>query len=112
MALTFTNYQHAAHRTAFYGDHISPKFCYAAFGVAGEAGEIIEKVKKIWRDHQGTIDPTDLQALGKEIGDCLWYLAELSTVLGLSLDDLATSNLEKLQDRQRRQQLSGSGDNR
>lgn len=71
-----------------------------------------KKIKKIWRDRGGIPIPEDIEAVKKEMGDCLWYLAELATGLGLSFDEVAVANLTKLRDRQQRQQLAGSGDNR
>ncbi|MGH2741150.1 MAG: MazG nucleotide pyrophosphohydrolase domain-containing protein, partial [Thermoleophilaceae bacterium] len=52
------------------------------------------------------------EALGAELGDVLWYVAQLATEAGLDLDELAQANLDKLQSRQRRAVLQGSGDSR
>jgi NTP pyrophosphatase (non-canonical NTP hydrolase) len=50
--------------------------------------------------------------MAKELGDVLWYVAQLASELGLELEDIARENLEKLSSRQRRGVLSGSGDER
>lgn len=80
---------------------------YCALGLCGESGEYAEKVKKAIRD--GTWD-TKLAAL--ELGDVLWYLTCSAMEIGLSLDTIAQMNLRKLQDRQARGVLKGSGDER
>lgn len=67
-----------------------------------------EKIKKHIRG-DGALAVDDL---GKEIGDILWYLASLSTELGLDLGEIAAGNNRKLLDRKRRRKLKGSGDNR
>ena len=69
-------------------------------------------VKKIFRDRNGRV--TDATALRSplELGDVLWYLAELCTQLGVSLDDIAAANLKKLEDRTARGKLAGDGDDR
>lgn len=81
-------------------------------GLNGEAGEVAEKVKKIIRDKGGVISPEDKQELAKEAGDVLWYLAVLAHDLDMSLEQIATANLHKLQSRQARGVLGGAGDNR
>lgn len=80
---------------------------YPALGLAGESGEVAEKIKKWLRD-----DTFDLDAIKKELGDVLWYIASLSADLGLTLEDVAQTNLDKLFSRKERNVLSGSGDNR
>lgn len=80
---------------------------YTALGLCGEAGEYAEKVKKYIRD--GMFDPHGAMM---ELGDVLWYLAAAADELGYSLGDVATFNLEKLRDRQLRNALGGSGDDR
>ena len=93
-------------------DAISLSWIYPALGLAGEAGEVLEKLKKAIRDKQGYISESDLLLIKKELGDVLWYVATLSSELGLSLDDVATTNLNKVKDRKRRGTTSGSGDER
>jgi NTP pyrophosphatase (non-canonical NTP hydrolase) len=83
---------------------------YATLGLTNEAGEVAGKVKKIFRDHGGLITEEDRAALALELGDVLWYLAELCTQLGLSLEVVAARNIEKLRGRQARGTLGGDGD--
>jgi len=85
---------------------------YPALGLAGEAGEVAEHVKKAIRDDGGEISSERRGAMAKELGDVLWYLAQLATELELDLDEVAGANLDKLLSRQRRGVLSGSGDER
>lgn len=103
-------YQRMAAKTAIYPTKFS--VFYPALGLAGEAGEIANKVKKIIRDNQGIVTDDARQSLTDEIGDCLWYMAVLCTDLGIDLDKVAETNLEKLGDRQARGKLHGDGDNR
>lgn len=109
--MTFAEYQVESKTTALYPD-LGKNFVYPTLGLVGEAGEVAEKIKKVLRDKNGMIDETTKTELQKELGDVLWYLAQLSSELGLSLDDVATLNIEKLRSRQQRNQLHGNGDNR
>ena len=85
---------------------------YALLGLAGETGEVTEKVKKIIRNKNGSFSDSDIFELKKELGDVLWYIAEVCTSLNISLDHVAEMNIEKLKDRQRRGVIKSSGDNR
>jgi len=85
---------------------------YPALGLAGEAGEVAEHAKKAIRDDAGQVTDERRAAMAKELGDVLWYVSQLATELGLELDEIAQTNLEKLLSRQRRGVLSGSGDDR
>lgn len=85
---------------------------YPTLGLANEAGEVAGKIKKIFRDHGGTITEADRQALKQELGDVLWYLTQICTELDLTLDQVAEANIEKLFSRAERNQIRGSGDNR
>lgn len=81
---------------------------YPALGIAGEAGEISEKVKK-WLRGDRDLDAAELV---KEAGDVLWYLASLADDLGYTLEDVARKNVEKLSSRKERGVVKGNGDNR
>ncbi|MBN1963477.1 MAG: nucleoside triphosphate pyrophosphohydrolase family protein [Anaerolineae bacterium] len=111
MALTFTEYQARAADTARYPDAGNNPI-YPTLGLAGEAGEVCEKVKKVLRDQGGDFDPGAVAAIKKELGDVLWYVARLAAELGLDLEEVAAENLSKLASRKERGRLSGSGDER
>lgn len=85
---------------------------YPTLGLTNEAGEVAGKVKKIFRDHGGHISEEDRQAIKLELGDVLWYLAQICTELDLTLEEVAAANLEKLFSRQARGQIHGDGDQR
>jgi NTP pyrophosphatase (non-canonical NTP hydrolase) len=97
--------------TAIY-PNIGNNFIYPTLGLCGESGEVAEKVKKIIRDDNGIISEEKKELLKKELGDILWYISNLASELNLSLDNIAITNIEKLLNRQKRNVLSGSGDNR
>lgn len=81
-------------------------------GLVGESGEIAEKFKKWMRDGNMQTDLIDRSDITKELGDVLWYIAALADVLGISMDEIAQTNLSKLQSRAARGVIEGSGDNR
>lgn len=85
---------------------------YPALGLAGESGEIAEKVKKYIRDDNGVMNTDRRDALLKELGDPLWYIASLADDLGYSLQDVVDANVTKLTSRAERGVLKGDGDNR
>jgi NTP pyrophosphatase (non-canonical NTP hydrolase) len=105
-----SEYQRESRRTAEYPREAW--LAYPALGLAGEAGEVAEHAKKAIRDDAGKVSDERRAAMSKELGDVLWYVAQLASELDLSLDDIAKQNLEKLFSRQARGVLSGSGDDR
>mgnify|MGYP001231699548 FL=1 len=108
--MTLEEYQQTASQTALYPERY--KIIYPSLGLCGEAGEVAEKVKKLLRDNDGILSDEKKQEIKKEMGDVLWYLAALSTDLGLSLKDVAQANVDKLLSRKMRGTIKGSGDNR
>lgn len=106
--MDMNSYQEKAIETAIYPKKMA--VIYPALGLAGEAGEVADKVKKIIRDGN-TTDEFKLN-IAAEIGDVLWYCAVLANDLGFDLTQIAESNLNKLSDRQQRGVLKGSGDKR
>ena len=109
--MTFEEYQKLSRKTAIYPDKDN-NFIYPTLGLTGEVGEVAEKIKKVLRDNNGVVDDGRRQEIKKELGDVLWYLSQIATELGLSLDDIATFNVEKINSRQERNKLSGDGDDR
>ena len=103
-------YQNEATKTVIYPTQFS--VMYPALGLASEAGEVAGKVKKLYRDNDGVMNEEVRHAIASEIGDCLWYLANLANDLEIPLSVIAQGNLDKLKDRQERNVLQGSGDNR
>lgn len=104
--MTIEDYQKLAFTTAL---PVSQNINYMALGLAGEAGEVANKVKKIMRDGDS---PQLRAAIRKELGDTLWYAASLATVMGMNLNDIAEENLGMLRSRMERQVIRGSGDER
>jgi NTP pyrophosphatase (non-canonical NTP hydrolase) len=97
--------------TAIYPNQ-GQNFSYPALGLMGEAGEVADKLKKVIRDNDGVLTDPVRDAVAKELGDVLWYLAVLANELDYDLNTIAEDNLLKLLSRQERGVLSGSGDNR
>jgi len=111
--LTFTEYQVITHSTAIYpGQGTALGLAYTALGLAGEAGEIANKVKKVLRDDGGILTEEKAKQISAELGDVLWYIARVADELDSSLEVTATDNIAKLLDRQARGVLGGSGDAR
>jgi NTP pyrophosphatase (non-canonical NTP hydrolase) len=109
-AVELSDYQRLSRRTAEYPREAW--LAYPALGLAGEAGEVAEHAKKAIRDDGSEVSDERRAAMAKELGDVLWYVAQLASELGLDLDEIAQTNLDKLLSRQRRGVLSGSGDER
>ena len=111
--MEFDDYQEQAGKTAHFskpGAHY--RLMYLAMGTAGETGEVIEKVKKLIRPAEVSVSEEKRQDLKKEIGDVLWYISQLAKELGLSLDEIATHNIQKLADREQRGVIHSEGDTR
>ena len=85
---------------------------YPTLGLTGEAGEVADKVKKVIRDRGGSFDRETREAIKLELGDVLWYVAQLASELGYDLEEVAEANLQKLSSRAARGRIGGSGDQR
>lgn len=109
--MTLNDYQQQARSTFLLPQH-PQAVLYLALGIGDEAGEVQGKIKKTIRDDDGTFTAERLEDIKKEIGDVLWYIANLSKQLGFELEDVAQLNLDKLASRAARGQLRGDGDNR
>jgi NTP pyrophosphatase (non-canonical NTP hydrolase) len=113
--MDFYEYENAVASTAIYpesGEGSLTALNYTVLGLGGEAGEILNKVKKIHRDKNGVLSIEDRAEVSKELGDVLWYAARTAAELGYTLEEIASYNVEKLADRHARGVLAGNGDNR
>jgi NTP pyrophosphatase (non-canonical NTP hydrolase) len=108
--MTFDEYQKAAMTTAVYPDEY--RVLYPALALAEEAGEVAGKVAKVLRDRGGKFVIDDQYEIALELGDVIWQAAALARGIGVTLDDVARYNLDKLASRQARGTLGGSGDDR
>lgn len=117
--MNFEEYQKIIDQTAIYPHQIGLAYC--AMGLTGEAGEVADKIKKLYRDDDlhslnavsyMTVMDEHKEAIGKELGDVLWYITAMANELGLSLEEIAQKNYDKLIKRRETNTLHGSGDNR
>lgn len=113
--MELNEYQKESRATAKY-PNAGDNFVYPTLGLAGETGEVVEKIKKLMRNdgaaHASDISEEKRSEFEKEMGDVLWYLAQLASECGLTLEDVARKNLEKLRSRMERGVLHSEGDNR
>jgi len=109
--MNFEEYQKQSRKTAIYPNK-GNNFIYPVLGLVGESGEVAEKIKKVIRDYDGIFNEKQRQEIKKELGDVLWYIAQIATELGLSLNEIARFNIKKLESRKKRNKLHGNGDNR
>jgi NTP pyrophosphatase (non-canonical NTP hydrolase) len=109
--MEFSTYQQRAAETAIYPrNEEGLQLLYCALGLAGEAGEVANKVKKIIRDDGGQLTEDRRNQLLSELGDVLWYVAALATECQLTLGEVAIHNLDKLAARRVSNKLRGAGD--
>jgi len=125
--MNFNEYQKKTRETAEYptclleedqeAENVAPvyrelRWIYTALGLAGEAGEVADKFKKIIRDKGGRVSSTDQEAIKLELGDVLWYVAQICDCLDIRMGDVATANISKLAKRKAKGTINGSGDHR
>lgn len=109
--MNLNQYQQQAMSSAIFPDQ--HKIIYPALKLAGESGEVVEKIGKVLRDGDGNFDDLHIRdTIALELGDVLWYVAALAHSLGYNLEDVAQMNIDKLADRKARNKISGSGDYR
>ena len=103
-------YQGIIAKTAVFPKEIGLTYC--TLGLCGEAGEVAEKVKKLYRDAGGVVTDEFKHGVKKELGDVLWYVTATANELGLTLEEIMEANYEKLVKRRETNTLHGNGDNR
>ena len=99
--MELNDYQRESRKTALYPD-VGCNAIYPTLGLVGEAGEVADKVKKILRDKKGVFDKDSKEQIKYELGDVLWYISQISSVLGYEWEDVANANLQKLNSRKAR----------
>ena len=109
-SMTLNEYGKLALESAVYG--VGNKINYPVLGLIGEAGELANKYKKILRDDNGILTEVKREEMIMELSDVLWYCAALANDLGTDLNSVCVKNIAKLRDRQARNVINGSGDNR
>jgi NTP pyrophosphatase (non-canonical NTP hydrolase) len=107
--MTFDEYQQGALTTA---QDEGVEIMHRILGLVGEAGEVAERIKKIYRDQNGDFSKLDKTGTMKEMGDVLWYIATLADALGISLNEIAELNASHLKRRAANGLIQGSGSDR
>ena len=112
--MTFSEYaEKAALTTVYPRKGYVEGLIYCAFGLGGEAGEVLEQVKKMIRDDEfGALSLERRERIKLELGDVLWYVSQLAAECGLSLEKIAQANIEKLARRQAEGKIHGAGSTR
>ena len=113
--MKFDEYQEIARKYDFFqetNDFNENGFLEKVLGLVGEAGETADKIKKIIRDKDGNATDEDKVEIAKELGDTLWYMANIARYMGFPMSEVAQMNLDKLESRWERNKLHGEGDNR
>ena len=113
--MNIDEYQEKAKKYDFFDvadDFNQISFLEKVLGLAGEAGETADKIKKIIRDKGGKAEVEDKKEIAKELGDVLWYVANIARYMNISMSEVAQMNLDKLESRWERNKLHGEGDNR
>ena len=107
-------YQKIIKKTAIYPKEVGVAYC--AMGLTGEAGEVSDKIKKLYRDKSlfktKHIDAEDIISIAKELGDVLWYVTAMANEIGVPLGEIMQMNYDKLIKRRETNTLGGSGDDR
>ena len=111
--MLLNHYHSEAMRTKGFSSHVAcGQLAYFGLKLAGESGEVSEKIGKLFRDHDGNIDEERRRDLLLELGDVLWYITGIAEELDASLTEVAAMNIAKLRDREARGVIRGSGDSR
>lgn len=109
--MNISDYSRRASATKIFPE-IKGTIIYPVLGLVGEAGEVAEKVKKMYRNDNGEMSAEFKTSLAKELGDVLWYINALADELGLTLEEIAEMNLDKVERRLEEGTIASSGDDR
>jgi NTP pyrophosphatase (non-canonical NTP hydrolase) len=107
------HYQTLASKTGLQGERTQEyRLMYLTLGLAGETGEVVEKIKKLVRNDAGVLSEEKKHLITHELGDVLWYLSQLAGEIGVSLNTVGEANIQKLADRAARGAIKSEGDTR
>ncbi|HVC58502.1 MAG TPA: nucleoside triphosphate pyrophosphohydrolase family protein [Candidatus Acidoferrales bacterium] len=106
--MDFDEYQTKASETSAAPPELDGQMYYFSLGLAGEVGELLNKIKKIARDGKRP----SREDISGELGDVLWYLSQIAKEFDIPLSEVADYNIKKLASRRERGVISGSGDER
>lgn len=108
--MTLEYYQKRASETDKYPQVIN--LMLFTLGLTGEAGEVADKVKKLYRDDNGELSEERRLAIAKELGDVLWYIARIASKIDYTLEEVGRININKLAIRHNQNKIHGDGDER
>lgn len=111
-SVTFNEYQEESIKTATMKYGGLPPLVYYGLKLSGEAGEVAEKIGKLYRDWDGVMSQDRELAIVKELGDVLWYISAIAWELGVTLVEVAIINRLKLIKRIQLGTIHGDGDDR
>ncbi len=106
--MTFNTYEKFTETTDIFIDDVNRMVC-VVLGLNGEAGEVAEKFKKIFRGDV-KFDKNSKEQIALELGDVLWYLSRCASMIDYTLENIAKMNIEKLKNRLHSNKIKGSGD--
>jgi NTP pyrophosphatase (non-canonical NTP hydrolase) len=109
--VTFEEYEVFTHEVAIY-PYAGSNLVYPALGLAGEAGEVADHIKKYMRDDDWVLSDARREKVLYELGDVLYYLARMAIEADLTLEQVAQSNIDKLRQRKAQDKLKGEGSTR
>lgn len=110
--MDFKEYQRKANRTGKFPGTELDALLYCTLGVAGEVGELVNKIKKIIRDDNRIITKEKISEIQYEAGDVLWYISQISRLAGSDIETVAKMNIKKLEERAKKGTIHGAGDHR
>jgi len=110
--MNLNEYQEKAKKTDLHTKVEANELDYYLLGLASETGDVLGRIKYIYRDLGGKVTPTEKEKIKKELGDLLWYLSAICDRFDFSLEDVAELNLKKLSNRMQNNTLHGEDPNR
>ena len=110
--MNLNEYQEKAKKTDLHTKVEANELDYYLLGLASETGDVLGRIKYVYRDLGGKVNSTEKEKIKKELGDLLWYLSAICDRFDFSLEDVAELNLKKLSNRMQNNTLHGEDPNR